>query len=108
MGKPVVITATEQTVAVTKPGKVFSISFASDDEDLHVKLLDGGAYGTGTEVWKMLIDATTALGDERFEQSFGEDGIDFNAGINVNITKDGAAAAGTGNINLNYKDLSVG
>ena len=108
MSLPKAITATEQTVAVTSPAKVFSIGFVSDDEDFHVKLFDGGAYGTGTQKFYIKLEATTNIGDNLYSQDFGKDGIDFTAGLNVNITKDGSASAGTGTVNIAYKDLSVG
>ena len=105
MGVPKAITATEQTVAVTKRVNVTSIAFVSDDEDLHVKLFDGGAYGTGTQKFYIKLDATTNIGDNLFSQCFGKDGADFAKGLNVNITKDGVAAAGTGIVNIVYKDF---
>ncbi len=104
---PKAITATEQTVPVTRQVKVGSISFVSDDEDFHVKLFDGGAYGTGTQVFYIKMEATTNIGDNMFFASFGSDGADFKAGLNVNITKDGDAAAGTGTVNITYKDKRV-
>ena len=107
MSIPKAITATEQTVAVTRKVKVFSIGFVSDDEDLYVKLFDGGAYGTGTAVFSIKLDATTNIGDNLYSQDFGKDGIDFKAGLNVNITKDGTTTAGTGTVNIAYKDWLV-
>lgn len=97
------ITSTEQTVAVSKRCRIHGVWFSSDDEDLHVKLLDGGALGTGTVKFYILIDATTALGDERFIWVAGDPkGAMFEKGLNVNITKDGSASAGTGTINVEY------
>ncbi len=107
MGLPKAITATEQTVAVTIPVIVYSIGFVSDDEDFHVKLYDGGAKGVGTTKFYIKLDATTNIGDNMYSQDFGPEGAHFKAGLNVNITKDGNASAGTGTVNIVYKDLKV-
>lgn len=110
MSKPISIIVTEQTVAVTKPVKVYSISFVSDDEDFHVKLIDGGAYLTGTVVFYIKLEMTTQIGENLFSADFGEEGLDFTAGLNINITKDGTTGAADGGnpVNIAYKDLSVG
>lgn len=96
------ITATEQTVAVGTPVRLHSICFASDDEDLHVKILSGGAYGTGTQKWYILKDATTAIGDEEVVWTAGDPKGVVLDGLNVNITKDGTTTAGTGTVNVEY------
>lgn len=97
------ITATEQTVAVGTPCRLHSICFSSDDEDLHVKIFDGGAKGTGTRKWYMLKDATTAIGDEEVVWTAGDPkGVVLESGMNVNITNDGGSTAGTGYVNVEY------
>ena len=96
------LTASAAVVSAGNQCKLYSISFSSDDEDIHVKLRTGGVV-TGTVIFYLIANATVALGDAQIRWHCGDkDGVDLNDGLYLDFTNNGAAAAGTGTINVEY------
>jgi hypothetical protein len=82
--KPAAITSSTQVIAQGTRGLVGSIDFFSHTSDVTVEILDGGS--SGTTVWKMVLDATTAVADLPFDKTFPGDGITCKDGVYIKIT----------------------
>ena len=97
MGKPVLITSSEITVARGTPAWLNSICFANhtDNSSNRVRILDGGS--SGTAVFDITITDGSEIGDRHFSHTWGasKDGARMEDGLYVEIT-------GTLSVNLEY------
>lgn len=95
MGKPIIVTSSDDIVAQGTSAWANSICFHSETENSSnkVRLLDGGS--SGTAVFEIVITDGSDEGDRNFSHSWPGQGARFEDGLYVEIT-------GTLSVNLDY------
>lgn len=84
MSKIATVAADTALVAEGTRGRLYSVFFYSHTGDTRIRMRDGGS--SGTVKFDSLIDATTAIGDDRFSWTCGDPkGAEFTDGIYADI-----------------------